>query len=52
MNKDILHMLWCLKNDADWAYKQALEGREPDMHGLGLIWKQLEQLIANQGVGG
>ena len=48
MNKEITQLLWSLKEDATWAHKQALEGREPDMHTLGLIWKRLEQLV-NQG---
>jgi hypothetical protein len=40
-----MEALWCLKNDSDWAYKQALEGRMPDMHNLGVIWKRLEMAV-------
>ena len=44
MNKELVQALWSLKEDATWAYKQALEGHPPDLHGLGLIWKRIEQI--------
>lgn len=45
MNNELIEALWSLKEDSTWAYKQALEGRPPDLHTLGLIWKRIEQLI-------
>ena len=48
MNPDIIAALHSLKEDASWAWKEALEGREPDMHTLGTIWKRLERAIIQQ----
>lgn len=45
MTRDLIQALWSLSQDAQWAYKQALEGREPDMHTLGMDWKRVEDAI-------
>lgn len=48
MTNDIMKALWSLKNDIEWAYKQGLEGRDPDIHGLGVSWKNLEVAVMQQ----
>jgi hypothetical protein len=40
---DLLNALWSLKEDAAWAWKDALEGHKLDLHKLGLDWKRVEQ---------
>lgn len=45
-DKELTALLWSLKEDAEWAWKRAMEGDEDDaMRELGRTWKQLEQYV-------
>lgn len=44
-NTALIDALWSLKEDTTWAYKQALEGREPDMKGLEDIFERIRKLV-------
>jgi hypothetical protein len=48
VTKDLIQALWSLSEDSKWAYKQALEGRDPDMHTLGMDWKRVEDAIQRE----
>ena len=48
VNSDIMAALWSLKNDADHAYRQGLNGENPDIHTIGRTWKQLEQAVMQE----
>lgn len=45
MNKELVQALWSLKEDAAFAYKQALEGEEPNLVTLGAAWKNIERVV-------
>lgn len=44
-NKELVQVLWSLKEDAAFAYKQALEGEEPNLVTLGAAWKNIERVV-------
>lgn len=45
MNNEILSVLYSLKEDVTYAWKQALEGQPVDLHKLGTVWKRLETAV-------
>jgi hypothetical protein len=46
MGRDaLMQALWSLKEDAAWAWKDALEGHPVDLHKLGMVWKRVEQAV-------
>jgi hypothetical protein len=47
-SQKVLAALWSLSEDSKWAWKQALEGRSPDLHSLGLLWKELEKAVIEE----
>lgn len=48
MSKELVQALWSLKEDAAFAYKQALEGEEPNLAILGAAWKNVERVLQQQ----
>jgi hypothetical protein len=49
MGRDaLMQALWSLKEDAAWAWKDALEGHPVDVHKLGLTWKRVEQAVMEE----
>jgi hypothetical protein len=44
-NEELIRTLWSLKNDAEYAYHQALDGSESGLAALGLTIKLLEDVV-------
>jgi hypothetical protein len=42
--RELLMALWSLKSDAEFAWKQLLEGDERGLENVGVAMKRLEQL--------
>jgi hypothetical protein len=48
MENELMAALWSLKEDAAWAWKDALEGHPLNLHKLQLDWQRVERAVIKE----